>query len=536
MTKLRCAIYTRKSSEEGLDQAFNSLDAQREACEAYILSQKSEGWTAVPTAYDDGGFSGGSMDRPGLKALLADIAAGKVHVVVVYKVDRLTRSLNDFARIVDVLDKAGASFVSVTQAFNTTTSMGRLTLNVLLSFAQFEREVTGERIRDKIAASKARGMWMGGGLPLGYDTRDRLLHVNQAEAAVVREIFHRYVELRSVHALAEDLARRGVVSKRHVYASGRTSGGSAFSRGALFHLLANRIYRGEIVHRDKVYPGLHEAIVDAGLFDSAQRLMASNRRIRTEGINGERAPLCGLIFDHAGAPMSPTHSRGRGGRSYRYYVSTQLQRGGRAAERSADDLLRIPAPGVEQLVLDRLRRIAGRPTAPWSELRASLRRVEVRPQTVSLTVLAPPGIKPEDRLAADDRVERLPDNLLRLVVPVRLQSRGGRSWMSGPGGGKAVAGARVDRALIEGLRKAHALVAAHGLTPPRGKIPAGACESVGDPYLRRLVRLAFLAPDIQQAILDGTQPPGLQLKHLTSEPIPYSWAEQRTLLGFQGKA
>ena len=269
----RCAIYTRKSSDEGLDQSFNSLDAQRAACEAYVLSQTSEGWSALPDHYDDGGFSGGNTDRPGLRQLLADIEAGKVDIVVVYKIDRLTRSLADFARIVEVFEKHDCSFVSVTQSFNTTGSMGKLMLNVLLSFAQFEREVTGERIRDKIAASKARGMWMGGIPPLGYDPPNdgtRTLKVNEVEADQVRHIFERYLELGSVHILQRDLEERGIHSKIRVTARGRTMGGQPIGRGALFYLLRNRIYLGQIVHKDKVHDGQHKAIVDVGLFQRVQ--------------------------------------------------------------------------------------------------------------------------------------------------------------------------------------------------------------------------------------------------------------------------
>jgi len=266
----RCAIYTRKSSEEGLEQGFNSLDAQREACAAYILSQAGEGWTALTSHYDDGGYSGGSMDRPGLQSLLADIRAGQVDVVVVYKIDRLTRSLPDFARIVERFDAREVSFVSVTQAFNTTTSMGRLTLNVLLSFAQFEREVTGERIREKIAASKAKGMWMGGLVPLGYDlpvNGTRTLVENAGEAETVRNIFGRYLALGSVHQLVIELQVQGIHSKVRTTAKGKTLGGQPFSRGALFHLLQNRVYVGEIVHKDACYPGQHPAIVERALFD-----------------------------------------------------------------------------------------------------------------------------------------------------------------------------------------------------------------------------------------------------------------------------
>src|SRR3954449_8046693 len=302
---VRCAVYTRKSSEEGLEQDFNSLDAQREACEAYILSQRHEGWLALPQMYDDGGVSGGTMDRPALKRLLTDIAAGKIDTVVVYKVDRLTRSLSDFAKIVDVFDRHQVSFVSITQSFNTTTSMGRLTLNMLLSFAQFEREVTGERIRDKIAASKRKGMWMGGLPPLGYDVAGRKLLVSETEADTVRAIYRRYAQVGSVRALEEEL--EGVlVSKRRVDRFGRDSGGKPLARGALYHMLQNRIYRGEIVHKNASYPGGHEAIVDEELWNKVQSLLSDNRIGRDTGANAaEPSLLAGLVHDHAGDRGAP---------------------------------------------------------------------------------------------------------------------------------------------------------------------------------------------------------------------------------------
>src|SRR5499433_3830518 len=268
--QIRCAIYTRKSSEEGLEQDFNSLDAQRESCEAFIRSQKHEGWVCLCEMYDDGGISGATIERPALKRLLADIDAGRIDAVVVYKVDRLTRSLGDFAKIVEVFDRRAVSFVSVTQQFNTTTSMGRLTLNMLLSFAQFEREVTGERIRDKIAASKKRGMWMGGLPPLGYDVADRKLLVNNREADTVRHIYRRYAVLGSVAILKDELDRDGIKSKVRIDTYGRRTGGNSLARGALYLMLQNRIYRGEIVHKDKYYPGEHEEIIDAALWDEVQ--------------------------------------------------------------------------------------------------------------------------------------------------------------------------------------------------------------------------------------------------------------------------
>ena len=297
----RCAIYTRKSTEEGLEQDFNSLDAQREACAAFIQSQKHEGWTVLPTAYDDGGYSGGSMERPALQRLLADIEAGRIDVIVVYKVDRLTRALSDFAKLVEIFDRRGVSFVSITQQFNTTTSMGRLTLNILLSFAQFERELIGERVRDKIAASKKKGMWMGGTVPLGYDVKDRKLVVNKAEARTVVDIYRRYLRLKSVRALQAELDAAGIRSKRRVRPDGTESGNQRFSQGALYLLLQNRTYRGEATHKGNAYPGEHAAIVDKPLWDAVQAVLAENRVQRATGAN-TKAPslLTGLLFDEAG--------------------------------------------------------------------------------------------------------------------------------------------------------------------------------------------------------------------------------------------
>lgn len=306
----RCAIYTRKSTEEGLEQDFNSLDAQREACAAYVLSQAHEGWEQVSEHYDDGGWSGGSMDRPALKQLLADVSANKVDIIVVYKVDRLTRSLADFAKIVEILDGNDASFVSVTQAFNTTNSMGRLTLNVLLSFAQFEREVTGERIRDKIAASKKKGMWMGGPVPLGYDAVDQRLQVNPAEAETVRHVFRRYAALRSIPKLIDELALSRHRTKVRIWKNGRKVGGIKFAAGPLGHMLKNRLYLGEINHKGESYPGEHEAIIDSELFDRVQRTLSRNRRNRSVGTQLKVPNLLkGMVSDPDGRPMMPVHSK-----------------------------------------------------------------------------------------------------------------------------------------------------------------------------------------------------------------------------------
>src|SRR5438477_9495116 len=349
---VRCAIYTRKSSEEGLEQSFNSLQAQREACEAFTASQRHEGWYTIQTPYDDGGFSGGTLDRPALQRLLDDSAAGLIDTVVVYKVDRLTRSLTDFARIIDVFDQKRVSFVSVTQQFNTTTSVGRLTLNILLSFAQFEREVIGERIRDKIAASKRKGMWMGGVPPLGYRVEDRKLLVIDSEAEIVRSIFRRYAELGSVRLVKQELDARGIKSKSWTSASGRPIGGKPFSRGALYLMLQNRTYFGEIVHKGQSHPGEHAPIVDQPLWDAVHSQLADNTAERSSRTRTrEPSLLAGLLFDPDGNPMTPTHAVKKGTR-YRYYVSRQLIT---KDQRESSDGLRIPAAEIEQLVASRMR-------------------------------------------------------------------------------------------------------------------------------------------------------------------------------------
>ena len=348
--RIRCAIYTRKSSEEGLDQSFNSLDAQREACEAFIKSQRHEGWQPIPTQYDDGGFSGGNMERPALKRLMADIRDGKVNTVVVYKVDRLTRSLADFAKIVEQFDALEVSFVSVTQQFNTTSSMGRLTLNVLLSFAQFEREVTGERIRDKIAASKKKGMWMGGYVPLGYDLRDRKIHINTQEAETVRTIYATYLRLSCVMALKEDLERKGIFSKSRTLSKGTKVGEASLSRGALYKILRNHIYVGEIRHKGAVYPGQQEAIIDREQWSQVQKLLAQNRQGSRRKARATKASLfTGILFDAAGNRYTPTHTN-KSGRRYRYYTSQAVIR----KTTDTDQPARIPAHDLESAVIERL--------------------------------------------------------------------------------------------------------------------------------------------------------------------------------------
>jgi site-specific DNA recombinase len=354
----RCAIYTRKSSEEGLDMEFNSLDAQREACEAYVTSQKAEGWSAIREPYDDGGFSGGTLERPGLKRLIQDVEAGLIDVIVVYKIDRLSRSLMDFARLVEIFDRNQVTFVSVTQSFNTTTSMGRLTLNILLSFAQFEREVIGERIRDKVAASRKRGMWMGGYVPLGYDVRDRKLVINEAEAATVRMIFERFVAIGSATTLAKALAVDGVLNKR----------GKLIDKGFLYKLINNRVYLGEAVHKGTAWPGEHEAIIDRELWDKVRSILQESPRLRAKNTRRQMpALLKGIIFTATGAAMTPTATK-KGTRLYRYYVSMDLIRNRPTGETSGP--LRLPAGMVEDAVIGEIRRMIRAPEIAARTIRA----------------------------------------------------------------------------------------------------------------------------------------------------------------------
>ena len=516
----RCAIYTRKSSEEGLDQSFNSLDAQREACEAYVLSQTSEGWEALQKRYDDGGFSGGNTERPGLKAMLADIEAGRIDIVVVYKIDRLTRSLADFARIVEVLEANECSFVSVTQSFNTTGSMGKLMLNVLLSFAQFEREVTGERIRDKIAASKAKGMWMGGNLPIGYDKPckgTRKLVVNDEEAQRVRDIFARYLELGSVHALQRDLDTRGVLSKRCVTSKGKVMGGLPFSRGALFHLLRNRVYLGKIVHKGKIYDGKHEAILDSELFERVQAKLDLQKRRHSNNVRKRqiRAPLVGKLFDEAGEPMSPTTARGKTGRTYRYYVSASLQQGSGVV--SEDIVQRVSAPMIERVISEAVRRWSPKDPEPFGMVQAvhiSARGLQVNLATSVATQIA------THRNQGEIILDRTPGSIT-VLLPVLFPTRGGQRLIV-PAIDRPP---QPDPILIAALRKAHAMLTKHRGMPSIGAAPVS-------PYDRAILRLAFLAPDIQRAILDGRQPHHLNLEAFRKIDTPLNWSAQRKALGF----
>jgi DNA invertase Pin-like site-specific DNA recombinase len=560
---LRCAVYTRKSSEDGLEQEFNSLHAQREACEAFIKSQRHEGWVCLPHQYNDGGFSGATMQRPGLQLLLADIQADKVDVIVTYKVDRLTRSLADFAKIVEVLDTKGASFVSVTQQFNTTTSMGRLTLNVLLSFAQFEREVTGERIRDKIAASKRKGLWMGGMPPLGYAVQDRKLMVVENEAETVRHIFRRYAALGSVRLLQDELAVQGIRSKSWVSRSDRRWGGRPLARGALYSMLQNRIYRGEIVHKDQHYPGEHPAIIDERLWNEVQARLAANAQARRDG-HTYKSPslLAGLLFDAAGHRMTPTHAVKNGAR-YRYYVSRPLIASSRMA---APDGMRIPASEIENVVLARVARLLSNPTeilgllGPHAEqaieqrrilkragdlasewptltrptlrqiLQSFLQRVAIGAEAIDLHIV--PG-RLLRMLKAESAGTAPADSLVVLSIAARLRRVGQGLTLIAAGPGGAERKARIDARLVRLIASALRFRSLVLASQAERLADVAANVGVSASYFTRILRLSFLAPNIVRAILDGHQPAELTVDTLVARSrLLLAWSMQRHALGF----
>jgi DNA invertase Pin-like site-specific DNA recombinase len=404
---LRCAIYTRVSTDAGLEQDFNSLDAQRESAEAYIKSQAHEGWKLIRARYDDGGFSGGSIERPALQKLLDDVRARRIDVIVVYKVDRLTRSLADFAKLVELFDAQGVSFVSVTQAFNTTTSMGRLTLNVLLSFAQFEREVTGERIRDKIAASKKKGLWMGGVIPLGYRLEERKLYVDEQEAAIVRLIFELYLELGSVRALQRELKRRDIKTRLRVLASGEKVGGVCLTNGPLSYILHNRHYLGEINHRDRSWPGEHQAIIDPETFESVQRRLEAQRVATAAAWQKSRALLKGKVYNEAGERLTPSYAK-KGDVRFGYYVSTSAMQ---SRDRKASPTHRLPAAPLEAAVVEALRRALGSEDSSKASRTSSM-----RDQKIEL------GLSPSaevQRPAATDR-HAIPNGEARALIDAHL--------------------------------------------------------------------------------------------------------------------
>ena len=536
----RCAIYTRKSTEYNLELAFNSLDAQREACEAYIKSQAHEGWRLIPGRYDDGAFSGASLDRPALQQLLADVRAGKIDIVLVYKVDRLTRSLADFAKLIELFDVHGVSFVSVTQSFNTSSSMGRLTLNVLLSFAQFERELIGERVRDKIAASKRKGLWVGGPVPLGYAAVDKKILVVPAEAAAVRTIFARYLELGSVRALAEDLDRRGIRSKSRRRSTGRTVGGGRFGVGALAYLLKNRFYIGELVYRGEVHHGEHEPILDSALFEAVGAKLAAQAVERRCRLRGLPAILSGRLFDHRGNRMSPTHANKRGAR-YRYYVSQAVLQG---KPPPPGLVSRVPAAEIEALVVAALRNHLnargggeGLPDNDRDLLERHLERVTLTPNHLELRLreLVEPtqAHDPVNDGSSGPPIASVTTMAVPWTGPVPAAIKG---IIHVPAHNTPIKASRRE-ALLIAIAKARQWIddLAHGRAASFAVIARR--EGKVERHIRLLAPLAFVSPRIVSALLDGTAPADLTLTKL-ARALPYCWAEQERRVGtsapFQG--
>ncbi len=520
---VRCAIYTRVSTDQGLEQDFNSLDAQYDASQSYIRSQAHAGWTLVRGKYDDGGFSGGNTDRPALQRLLEDVQSGKVDVIVVYKVDRLTRSLADFAKLVELFDKHNVSFVSVTQQFNTTTSMGRLTLNVLLSFAQFEREVTSERIRDKIAASKRKGLWVGGMAPLGYDTKDRKITVNEAETHTVRTIFRSYLKLGSLNLLMADLRKQGIVSKIRTLKTGDTVGGIPFTRGGLAHLLRNRFYVGEVPFKGEILRGEQTAIVDQGLFDAVQAKLS-------EQINGHKAArmksealLAGRIFDDRGNRMTPSHARKRGIK-YRYYLSSTLLQG--QAERSGS-VRRIPATEIDALVirsvLDHLKPSA--PTDDRSLVDTHVARVEVQPEQLVIQLAQPERTNRKGARAVKTlRVpwHKTPSKRRReILLPDALDPQHARPIRSETRATLVASIARGRRWLNELVDDAKASVESIAKR-----------ERCSVRQVNMTISLAFVAPDLVKAAIEGRLPRGIGVTRLRDAPV--EWSRQHAMLGLTG--
>jgi site-specific DNA recombinase len=551
----RCAIYTRKSSEEGLEQDFNSLHAQREACEAFIKSQASEGWKVIRTAYDDGGLSGGTMERPALKRLLADIGEGLIDIVVVYKVDRLTRSLADFARMVELFDARGVSFVAVTQQFNTTTSMGRLTLNVLLSFAQFEREVTGERIRDKIAASKKKGMWMGGVPPLGYDVRERRLVINPAEAKTVRHIYERYLELGCVRQLSRELDTRGIVSKVRISQKGVKSGGCRFSRGALYELLANPIYIGEIRHKRERHPGQHDAILPRESWERVQRRL-NDHAARGRGTSNRSiaSPLSGKLFDADGQPLY-VQGATKGRRRYRYYVSRCLVNGSASDHRkgwrlSAPELERALSIAARHILNDRagLLEALEKSAIDSPDVRATLEsasslflrlekqadaaectgevisRAELRDDGISMTLtIEVPCSRAGVRTTSVMSLSRF--------VPLKMKRRGVETRIIIAAGENPPR--EVDPALLKAVARSRAWFEELASGRVHSLADIARRENITRRYVERLSRLAFLAPTIVEAICQGRQSAQLSAETLLNRiDLPLLWSEQLSVPAF----
>ncbi len=547
MKKIRCAIYTRKSSEDGLEQEFNSLDAQREACTAYIASQKHEGWVLQQDHYDDGGLSGGTLERPALRQLLDNIEAGLVDQIVVYKIDRLTRSLADFAKIVDILDAAEASFVSVTQSFNTATSMGRLTLNMLLSFAQFEREVTAERIRDKIAASKKKGLWMGGNVPLGYDPDDRTLRINEREAETVRNLYDLYETHGIIRKVKDKADAAGLVTKRRVSPDGMPSGGQPFSRGHIHQVLTNPIYAGRIRHKGQVYEGQHDAIISPERWEAVQAMLQNGatrkRKIKSRGKRTTQPSLLtGKLFDETGDRLTPSHSKSKTGMRLRYYISHRLI----ACSGNANtDGWRLPAmeleSTVENLIGGHLRRngtvmdiVPGCPAGEVQSIRDRLDGITASKRTEDVVGLADsvklaPGaititLCPKALahcIGIDAR--RIAGDLPAIQSPFRTRKRGVETKIILNGVARAV-----DETLLANIASAHAW---YGMLKA-GKTFADISRETGTSKRRiqQMLDLAFLAPDIIRDALEGRQPVGFTSDWCLRHELLIDWQAQRNLI------
>ena len=549
--KIRCAIYTRKSSEEGLEQDFNSLHAQREACAAYILSQASEGWSLLPEEYDDGGLSGGTLERPALKRLLADIETGKIDIVVVYKVDRLTRSLLDFAKLVETMDTAGTSFVSVTQSFNTTNSMGRLTLNMLLSFAQFEREVTAERIRDKIAASKAKGMWMGGNPPLGYKPDGRTLVIVPEHAELIRELFRRYLAIGNVRLVTEELDAERIRVPERITSTGRPMGGGKFTRGQIYKILSNPIYLGEIHHKGKVYAGKHEAIIGRELWDRVQGKLGDNTQGKQRAATVKSPSLlAGLVFDEGGEPLVASHAC-KGKVRYRYYVSRALQH----EPESKSGGIRIPAVELEKAIAEGVASQCDNPLALIHTIGLEPRPDQMEQVFATCERIAA-TLRKRDRLLLRDLVARVevhrdviraslcaasvakalnlppvpgaPESL-EISIDAQLR-RTGMAMRLVQDNGRTAGASKPQRHLIKLLHLARSWwkeLASGGITAAE----LARRDGVNKSYVSRVVRLNFLAPEIVEAILAGTQPAALDAKTMLGlHDLPLSWSEQKQKL------
>jgi DNA invertase Pin-like site-specific DNA recombinase len=493
---VRCAIYTRKSTEHGLDQEFNSLDAQREACEAYIKSQAFQGWRALPQQYNDPAYSGGNLDRPALKILLADIVAGKVDIVVVYKIDRLTRSLVDFAKLIEAFDARSVSFVAVTQQFNTTTSMGRLTLNILLSFAQFERELAAERVRDKVAASRRKGIWTGGSVPLGYDAKDKKLVINKSEAETVRTIFRLYLELGSFSRLVAELDRRKIVTKRRRTKVTKYQGGISFTYGPLAYLLKNRIYIGETHHGGKWFKGEHEAILDRSTFDGVQELLKSNVVKRKVKFSEGGALFQGKIFDDKGNRMGPSFSSKNGVR-YRFYISTAL----RGRKHKAGSITRVSAPEVERRVQAALGKQLGESNVEWLD---HVEQITVSTHHIRVTTKQAKG----KRRSID--------------IPWAPKQKGtAEVKLASPADG-------MDEKLLKSIVRAHAWLADLSVGRHDCIEDLAAAANLHPKVVRQGLRLAFLPPELTAAAVAGEAAvPVKQVPKL----LPLSWREQLTLVG-----